>query len=215
MVRRFTVLGCATAAALCLVAPLPSAATGGTVSATVLSIGDGDSLRVRQAGRVVTVRLACIDAAELNQAPHGQEARDALRLRLRVSSSVSLRVKSTDRFGRTVAEVISNASDPVNIGLALVESGQAFVYRRYLGQCNARAYLAAEERASRRRSGVWQVVGGITRPWEFRRGGNGGSSGRRYSCRQIGSHGRAQQLLRQGHTYLDGNGDGEACESLR
>ena len=26
---------------------------------------------------------------------------------------------------------------------------------------------------------------------------------------------QAQVLLRQGHTYLDGNGDGEACESLR
>jgi len=25
----------------------------------------------------------------------------------------------------------------------------------------------------------------------------------------------AQKLLRQGHSYLDGNGDGEACESLR
>ncbi|MEY3464177.1 MAG: hypothetical protein RLZZ468_1955, partial [Cyanobacteriota bacterium] len=23
------------------------------------------------------------------------------------------------------------------------------------------------------------------------------------------------QLLREGHTYLDGDGDGEACESLR
>jgi len=27
--------------------------------------------------------------------------------------------------------------------------------------------------------------------------------------------GRAQELLRQGHTYLDKNLDGEACESLR
>ena len=26
---------------------------------------------------------------------------------------------------------------------------------------------------------------------------------------------QAQELLRHGHTYLDGNGDGEACESLR
>ncbi len=39
--------------------------------------------------------------------------------------------------------------------------------------------------------------------------------GRRYRCSEIGSYAHAQQLLRQGHTYLDGNGDGEACESLR
>ena len=34
-------------------------------------------------------------------------------------------------------------------------------------------------------------------------------------CSQIGSYAQAQLLLRKGHTYLDGNGDGEACESLR
>ena len=39
--------------------------------------------------------------------------------------------------------------------------------------------------------------------------------GRRYRCKEIGSYARAQELLRQGHTYLDSNGDGEACESLR
>ena len=39
--------------------------------------------------------------------------------------------------------------------------------------------------------------------------------GRRYRCKEIGSYARVQELLRQGHTYLDSNGDGEACESLR
>lgn len=32
---------------------------------------------------------------------------------------------------------------------------------------------------------------------------------------EIGSYARAQELLRQGHGYLDGDGEGEACESLR
>ncbi|WP_254931854.1 MULTISPECIES: excalibur calcium-binding domain-containing protein [unclassified Cyanobium] len=31
----------------------------------------------------------------------------------------------------------------------------------------------------------------------------------------MSSYAKAQDLLRQGHSYLDGNGDGEACESLR
>ena len=39
--------------------------------------------------------------------------------------------------------------------------------------------------------------------------------GHRYRCREIGSYARAQELLRQGHTDLDGNGNEEACESLR
>ena len=39
------------------------------VKATVLSIGDGDTIRVRQAGKALTVRLACIDAPETARAP--------------------------------------------------------------------------------------------------------------------------------------------------
>jgi len=34
-------------------------------------------------------------------------------------------------------------------------------------------------------------------------------------CKQIGSWAKAQELLKQGHSYLDRDGDGEACESLK
>jgi len=186
--------------------------------ATVVSVGDGDSLRVRQGEQTITVRLACIDAPEMAQRPHGLQARQYLQQRLSIGQQVRLDVKTTDRYGRTVAEVFSGT----NINLALVEDGQAFVYRQYLDPCDSREYLQAEERARWRRLGVWQVDGGITRPWDFRQSRrskrNQGSStpdGRRYTCREIGSHAKAQELLRQGHTYLDGNNDGEACESLR
>ena len=134
-------------------------------SAVVLSIGDGDTIRVRQEGRTVTVRLACIDAPELAQSPYGAAARAYLRQRLPLGAPVTLDVHTTDRYGRLVAEVIGE----INLGLALVEDGQAFAYRRYLEACDARAYLDAEFRASRHRFGVWQVPGGIPRPWEVRR----------------------------------------------
>lgn len=133
--------------------------------ATVLSIGDGDSIAVLQGEQRLRIRLACIDAPETAQIPHGEQSRAELRRRLRVGAAVTLRPYAVDRFGRTVAEVIAGT----NIGLALVESGHAFVFRRFLNQCDARAYLAAEQRAMRRRAGIWQVQGGITRPWDFRR----------------------------------------------
>ena len=133
--------------------------------ATVLSSGDGDTIRVRQNGKTVTVRLACIDAPETAQSPYGQQARRYLQQRLRVGATVSLIEKTRDRYGRTVAEVVST----ININPAMVEDGQAFAYRQYLGGCDAKEYLDAEYRASRRRYGVWQVPGGITRPWDFRR----------------------------------------------
>ena len=135
-------------------------------SAVVLSIGDGDTLQVRQDGRTITVRLACIDAPEAAQTPYGIAARQYLQARLPKGREVSLHVKTADRYGRTVAEVISDS----NIGLAMVEDGQAFAYRQYLSACDAHEYLEAEFRASRHRAGVWQVEGGILRPWQFRRG---------------------------------------------
>ena len=138
--------------------------------------------------------------------------------RLPIGREVSLNIKTTDRYGRSVAEVISES----NINLALVEAGLAFAYRQYLRGCDAKAYLEAEDRASRTRLGVWQVQGGITRPWDFRRRLRSAAipdgttpGGLRYRCKEICSYAKAQELLRQGHSYLDGNGDGEACESLR
>ena len=196
----------------------PADVASQAVSATVLSIGDGDTIRVRQAGKAITVRLACIDAPETAQSPYGQQSRNYLQQRLPIGREVSLNVKTTDRYGRTVAEVFSG----VNINLALVEDGQAFAYRQYLSSCSEQKYLEAETKANRRRIGVWHVPGGITRPWEFRRGRSAtvlpdGTTpgGRRYRCTEIDSYARAQELLRQGHTYLDGNRDGAACESLR
>jgi endonuclease YncB( thermonuclease family) len=208
------------AAAMAMAATSPTAVAGPEVRATALSIGDGDTIRVQQGQQRITVRLACIDAPEMAQTPYGAQSRAYLQTRLRIGTPVTLLAQTVDRYGRTVAEVIGE----INLGLAMVEDGQAFAYRKYLGQCDAREYLDAEFRASRSRYGVWRVPGGITRPWDFRRSRSAGRSasaagsipgGRTYRCDEIGSYQQAQLLLRQGHTYLDGNGDGEACESLR
>jgi endonuclease YncB( thermonuclease family) len=144
---------------------MAQAPAGASPGATVISIGDGDTIRVRMNGKPITVRLACIDAPETAQRPYGQNARQYLQQRLPVDSAVMLDKTTTDRYGRLVAEVFNG----ININLAMVEDGQAFVYRQYLGGCDAKEYLDAEFRASRRRYGVWQVEGGITRPWDFRR----------------------------------------------
>ena len=203
---------------LVLAALQPGAVSAQPLKGEVLSIGDGDTIRVRQGGRAITVRLACIDAPETAQSPWGQQAQRYLQQRLPIGRTVTLDVKTTDRYRRLVAEVISDSI----INLAMVEDGQAFAYPQYLGGCDAKEYLDAEYRASRRRTGVWQVDGGITRPWVFRRGRSSAvipdgttPDGRRYRCNEIGSYSRAQELLRQGHTYLDSNGDGGACEALR
>lgn len=194
-------------------------------AATVLSVGDGDTLRVNDGGRRLTIRLACIDAPETAQQPYGAAARQRLQELAPVGSAVTLRVVDTDRYGRTVAEVLRNGRA---VNLTLVRSGAAFAYRQYLAKCDQSAYLGAEAAAQRERVGVWAVPGGIQRPWDWRHGGRTAApapsvlkgsgpapAGHRYKCREIGSFARAQELLKQGHTYLDRDGDGVACESLQ
>ena len=215
---------------LAALGPLGQAAT----AATVLSIGDGDTISVLERGQTLKVRLACIDAPETAQSPYGLASRNQLKALLPLGSTVSVRVQAVDRYGRRVAEVIGRGI----VNLAMVQSGQAFVYRQYLGRCDRGAYLAAERQAQAQRLGVWAVPGGIARPWDFRHGGAGHRSagavpatasssvpvtspqavqpsGAKTTCKQIGSFARAQELLRQGHSYLDRNGDGVACEGLR
>ena len=80
---------------------------------------------------------------------------------------VTLRPQTIDRYGRTVAEMFSNGR---NVNLAMVSSGQAFAYRKYLAACDGSAYLGAEAAAQRQRVGVWSVHGGIQRPWDWRKG---------------------------------------------
>ncbi len=135
-------------------------------AATVLSVGDGDTIRVRDRGRRITIRLACIDAPETAQRPFGAASRRQLQELAPVGSEVALQTQTTDRFGRTVAEVFAGGR---NLNLQMVRSGQAFAYRKYLGACDRDAYLGAERQAEGAGVGVWAVPGGIERPWEFRK----------------------------------------------
>jgi endonuclease YncB( thermonuclease family) len=168
--------------------------------ATVVSVGDGDTLRVRKAGQTITIRLACIDAPESSQKPHGAQASQALKALVPIGSGIDLRIKTTDRYGRSIAEITRGGR---NINQALVASGAAFVYWQYIKGCDRQTYSRLETEARLKGLGVWSTGDGITRPWDYRRGRrssgssrSGSSSGGRLTCKQIGSYARAQALSR-------------------
>ena len=192
-------------------------------ASTVLSIGDGDTITITNGAQKTRVRLACIDAPETSQAPYGMESRQSLQRLLPIGTEVTVRSKATDRYRRTVGEVLRGST---NINQQQVASGNSFVYWQYIKGCDRQTYSRLENDARLRKLGVWSVPNGIQKPWDYRRNRKGGgstvfSSGSRsvgsgkYRCKQIGSWDQAQVLLKQGHTYLDRDGDGEACESLR
>ena len=133
----------------------------------VLSIGDGDTIRVSSPSGTgkTTVRLACIDAPETSQVL-GIDARQALQAELPIGTEVGLRPKATDRYGRTVAEVLKGKT---NINQALVATGAAFVYWQYIEGCDRETYSRIENEARLKSLGIWHVPGGIQRPWDYRR----------------------------------------------
>lgn len=135
----------------------------------VLSIGDGDTITVRHGtDQPIRVRLACIDAPEMAQQPAGPAARRALQQLLALGSPVDLAIQTTDRYGRTVAEVF-RAGDATAVNQTLVQEGFAFVYGRYLQQCNQASYTAAEAAAAAAKRGLWGPLGqGLIKPWDFR-----------------------------------------------
>ncbi len=113
-----------------LVLPLlfsSSLALAQTTPATVVTIGDGDTLRIRQSGQVTTIRLSCVDAPERAQAPWGQQSTSKLKQLLPLGTTVQVREITRDRYGRTVAELYVGKR---SINLQMVKDGQAVVYNQ-------------------------------------------------------------------------------------
>ena len=197
-----------------------------TIKARVLAITDGDTINISANKKTISLRLACIDAPELGQAPFGNAARDALTGLIPVGSTISYRPKGKDNFGRTIAEVFGARKS--NIGLAMVETGQAFVYEEFVDTCDADLLINTQNRALQSGLGIWSATN-LQKPWDYRKqssdnqpGGTGGGSGsiippytgeRLITCSQISSRELAEQWLAAGHSYLDSDGDGCACES--
>lgn len=150
--------------------PLPAKAQ--TFEAVVVSIGDVDTIRVKQGGKNQTVRLACIDAPEMGQRPWGQMAKNRLQQLLPPSTKVKLRTVETDKYKRLVAEIFT--SDNRSINTNLMQEGNAAVYRQYLKGCSPQlqqSLLNAQSSAKGRRLGIWSQNNPVM-PWEFRKNGN-------------------------------------------
>ncbi|MBD1916681.1 MULTISPECIES: thermonuclease family protein [Cyanophyceae] len=211
-------------------------------TATVVFVGDGDTLRVQGQDGPLTIRLACVDAPESSQA-FGSEATLRLRQLLSTGQPVEVRAIERDRYGRTVAEIYSGGQ---SAGLQLVHEGYAVVYEQYISGCAATAddYRQAESAARNARRNFWSQPN-PTMPWDFRRGGASPTptapplavvpapvsppsattpanlpacASRDCDCGDFATWEQAQAVLNAAPSdphSLDGDSDGVACESLR
>jgi micrococcal nuclease len=148
--------------------PAPTVASLNLPVATVISVGDGDTLRMDYQGQTITVRFACIDAPETSQTPWGPAATERLRQLIPRGSSLQFREADTDRYGRMVAEVYAGGQ---LVNLQMVREGHAVVYTQFLSSCpdTKDLLLQAEQEARQQRLNFWNQDNPLM-PWDYRRG---------------------------------------------
>ena len=133
-----------------------------TFTGKVVGVSDGDTISVMRAGKAVKVRLHGIDCPEKKQ-PYGTRAKQ-FTSDLAFGKEVTIRIQTTDRYGRTVAVVI--LPDGKNLNWEIVDAGLAWWYRKYATDDRILERLEAEAGEAKRC--LWADKNPMP-PWEWRR----------------------------------------------
>lgn len=145
-----------------LLLSVPLSSHADTFTGKVVGVSDGDTIKVMHEGRAVKVRLHGIDCPEKKQ-PFGSRAMQYTS-EMAFSNEVEVRIKTTDRYGRVVGDVI--LPDGTSLNKELVYVGLAWWYRKYAPNDRTLKALEAGARAARR--GLWADKNPIP-PWEWRK----------------------------------------------
>jgi endonuclease YncB( thermonuclease family) len=141
-------------------------ALASTLIGDVVAVHDGDTITLQNKSGQKKIRLAGIDAPELNQ-PFGVESRIALREAV-LDKAVLVETSKSDKFGRVVGRVILDGQD---INLKQVQIGMAWVYREYLKELSKEdkvLYLEAEVQSKAVVAGLWNESNPVE-PWIWRK----------------------------------------------
>lgn len=148
-------------AVLVVLAAMASAAAE-TLTGRVVGVYDGDTVTVLVDGNTqVKVRLHGVDCPERGQA-FGNRAKQ-FTSELCFGQTVTVHASDTDKYGRTIGEVI--APGGTNVNVALVENGLGWWYEKY-APGDAR-FRDAQQKARAAKRGLWSDPG-ATPPWEYR-----------------------------------------------
>ncbi|MBX3745957.1 MAG: thermonuclease family protein [Verrucomicrobiae bacterium] len=136
------------------------AVSGADLRGRVVSVSDGDTLKVVSGRKETTIRLAGIDAPERRQ-PYSEQAKRALS-EMVFGKDVRVVIQDTDRYGRTVGVVYVGRKQ---VNLELVRMGLAWHYRQY---SDDKDLARAEVEARKARRGLWADRKPVA-PWDWRR----------------------------------------------
>jgi endonuclease YncB( thermonuclease family) len=146
-----------------LATPLAAAET---VTGRVVGVADGDTITILDtSNQQHRIRINGIDAPEKAQA-FGQVSKQNL-ARLAFGRGAVADCPKRDRYGRQVCLV---RVDGIDVGLAQVEAGLAWWYRKYAKEQSPQdraTYAAIEQEAQEARRGLWRDPDPVP-PWEWR-----------------------------------------------
>lgn len=138
-------------------------------SVEVISVTDGDTMKVMYKGEQRNVRFLLIDAPEMHhktygEQPYGKEAQQLNRTILNEAKSVSIEFDETgdreDKYDRLLAYVYA---DGQSVQEQLIESGYVrvgYVYNKQAAYLED--YEKAQEKAKSENRGIWQYPGYVT-----------------------------------------------------
>lgn len=130
---------------------------------------DGDTIEVEVGvDQLQKVRLAQIDAPEKAQ-DYGVPSKVNL-ANMILNQDVLVEYDKKDRYGRIIGQIyidqmIDGSLERVDVNLAQVSAGLAYVYREYP---HTQLYLTVEAEARKAERGVWKDPTAIP-PWTYRR----------------------------------------------
>lgn len=136
------------------------------LTGVVSAVHDGDTLTLKSNLITKKVRLAGIDAPELQQ-PYGVESRNALSQDV-LNQLVTVDTNKTDKYGRAVGKLLLNGED---VNLKQVRKGLAWVYTNYIKELSTEdreLYIVAEKAANDEHLGLWQSEQPVA-PWQYRK----------------------------------------------
>lgn len=130
-----------------------------TLTGRVVSVHDGDTVTLLQGKQQIKVRLAQIDAPELDQA-FGRKSKQSLSDMV-FKKAIRVEKQSIDQYGRTVGTLFINNLD---VNREQVKRGMAWVYRQYL---HDQSLLKDENLARQTKKGLWSQSNPLA-PWDYR-----------------------------------------------
>jgi endonuclease YncB( thermonuclease family) len=130
----------------------------------VVSVVDGDTVKVLRDGKQIKIRLYGIDTPEKSQA-YGKKAKQ-FTADMTAGKKVEIESIDRDRYGRIVGLVTVKGK---SLNKELVKAGYAWVYRQYCKKSFCRELILLESEAKKNGRGLFKEKNPVT-PWDWRRG---------------------------------------------